>query len=751
MAISNTLFSAVLAMDAYNRGYNAKVPGLSDAAGTGLGNAIVADSEGGNAAQAVGFYAIAYTWGLRTVIAYRGTDNLNILDGANDIRNGWVMGAGVAARQAPFAEQFYQRVINQTSPFANAPGNLLLTGHSLGGGLAGYIASLSGGQAIIFDAMPYAAAAINRVLKHNLAAGLSTFDNLRPYLRDGVLAGYSPLPSASNVTSVYLDGEILSAARFLWKSTLGPIVQGAVVADLVSPALNSVTDLLLFPVRLARLAFLGGRALSRMHAQESVEEIPAPGSELSRLKAHSQPLLIIVKFAGEQGHSTWSRSADQLYRALMDKGIADSLGVSKEALPIIIAYSVIDEGVRPFGDTGIRAMFDDADALGVLFSRANLRSEFSNIKQALMDVVVQFAGFMARNAVLIDGREHGILDFDPRAEIFRLDFSETLWSGTNVPQIIGKDLILDALTAGLPGLPNLQDTDYLVMVTGDLGSRLSVASPTTSQDVSLLVGGAGGDTLIGGTGNDLLLGRAGNDVLAGRDGDDFLRGGSGEDTAYYGAATASIVADLALGTATGAGQDVLVLVEHLHGGAYADTFTGDAANNTLNGAAGQDVLSGAEGNDVLLGGLGRDTLHGGAGEDFLQGSRGMDTLDGGMGADVLLGGEFGDLFLFTTAPGASNIDRLLDFSVSQGDRIGLGATIFSGVGPAGGSLLNAAFGMGTEATTPDIRILFDRTAGTLIYDVDGNGSLLGVTFAYIETAATLIGPNTLTASHFLIV
>lgn len=60
MAVSTQLFSAILAMDAYNRGYGAKLPGLSDSPGTGLGNAIILTSEGGDAARAVGFYGIAY-------------------------------------------------------------------------------------------------------------------------------------------------------------------------------------------------------------------------------------------------------------------------------------------------------------------------------------------------------------------------------------------------------------------------------------------------------------------------------------------------------------------------------------------------------------------------------------------------------------------------------------------------------------------------------------------------------------------
>ncbi|MDX2288453.1 MAG: hypothetical protein NW217_06490, partial [Hyphomicrobiaceae bacterium] len=69
MAVSSELFSAILAMDAYNRGYNAGLNNLSDAAdGTAqLGLAtIVENLETTNllaTAQAASFYALAYDVG----------------------------------------------------------------------------------------------------------------------------------------------------------------------------------------------------------------------------------------------------------------------------------------------------------------------------------------------------------------------------------------------------------------------------------------------------------------------------------------------------------------------------------------------------------------------------------------------------------------------------------------------------------------------------------------------------------------
>lgn len=76
MAISNDLFLAILAMDAYNRGYGA---GMGDPntglPGTQIGNATIRfDIDLPAGAQPASFYAQSYTWNGQTVISYRGTD-----------------------------------------------------------------------------------------------------------------------------------------------------------------------------------------------------------------------------------------------------------------------------------------------------------------------------------------------------------------------------------------------------------------------------------------------------------------------------------------------------------------------------------------------------------------------------------------------------------------------------------------------------------------------------------------------------
>jgi Ca2+-binding RTX toxin-like protein len=220
----------------------------------------------------------------------------------------------------------------------------------------------------------------------------------------------------------------------------------------------------------------------------------------------------------------------------------------------------------------------------------------------------------------------------------------------------------------------------------------------------VLDGRAGNDYLEGGNGNDTLIGGLGNDNLV---------GGAGSDTASYADAAAGVVADLATGTATGAGNDILTAIENLMGSAFDDRLTGDAAVNTLTGGAGNDTLDGAAGADTMIGGAGDDTyvvdnagdvvielanegtdtvnsslsyslagtqienltltgtaavnatgndfanvltgnnannvLNAGAGNDTLTGGGGNDTLNGGAGADNMAGGTGNDTYFVDDA------------------------------------------------------------------------------------------------------
>ena len=138
-----------------------------------------------------------------------------------------------------------------------------------------------------------------------------------------------------------------------------------------------------------------------------------------------------------------------------------------------------------------------------------------------------------------------------------------------------------------------------------------------------LVGGSGDDRLLGGEGRDQLIDRLGANVYRGGLGndlmedfgrsDDFFFGGRGGSDHVFWAGFQPVSANLTTGQTTGFGEDTLVGIEELEGGAGPDTLIGDDLGNALFGNSGDDHLEGRGGDDVLDGSEGTDFLDGGAG------------------------------------------------------------------------------------------------------------------------------------------
>jgi Ca2+-binding RTX toxin-like protein len=218
----------------------------------------------------------------------------------------------------------------------------------------------------------------------------------------------------------------------------------------------------------------------------------------------------------------------------------------------------------------------------------------------------------------------------------------------------------------LDGGAGADTADYLqasAAITVDLSNSANNTGPDAVGDVYI-----GIERVRGGNFNDTLIGNAGQNFLRGGLGADTLDGGAGSDFADYFDAM-GVTADLANpGSNTGeAAGDVYIGIEHLRGGAFSDTLSGDGGTNFLRGGGGADTLNGRGGvdyvsyadapvgltanlgnptnntgdamGDVYIGieGFGgsqfADLLIGDAGNNFLTGNDGADTLNGGAGDD----------------------------------------------------------------------------------------------------------------------
>jgi glycerophosphoryl diester phosphodiesterase len=189
----------------------------------------------------------------------------------------------------------------------------------------------------------------------------------------------------------------------------------------------------------------------------------------------------------------------------------------------------------------------------------------------------------------------------------------------------------------------------------------------------------------------------------------------------------------------------LVLADFLprQGNRKANTLIGTNNQDLIRGYAGDDRISGKASSDLLAGGLGNDQMDGGQGQDLLFGGKGNDTLNGGAGDDILIGGLGADTLI--GGPGQDRFvyrspqeggDRIVGFKPAE-DLIVMVAAQFGGGLQAGLSLVADQFRLGSRATRPSDRVLFDRSSGQVWFDADGTGPGRAVAIAQLTPGAKL--------------
>ncbi len=176
------------------------------------------------------------------------------------------------------------------------------------------------------------------------------------------------------------------------------------------------------------------------------------------------------------------------------------------------------------------------------------------------------------------------------------------------------------------------------LINGDEGEDILFGD----QGADTINGGGGDDTIDGGlSSGDVLNGGDGNDIILGGYGNDMIDGGDGHDTVDYSGFGGNITVNLTNNgspqTAGGAGVDVIINVESIIGGDFADRLTGTTGVNSIVGGSGSDRIFGLGGDDVLQGEGGNDLIQGGNENDFILGGDGQDQINGGEGNDTVVG------------------------------------------------------------------------------------------------------------------
>jgi hypothetical protein len=487
MPMTTQLYMSLLAMDSYNRGYKQGLDVVAaGASATQIGNAtlgIKSDVSISSAEYAAGFFAQSYTLNGQKVISYRGTDFMFTPPWSDnpggDLWNGYGTAIGRPYDdQARMAAEFYQTVTG-TQTTAPASGSATLTGHSLGGGLAGLIGSIYNQQTYLFDNMPFERAA------NSLSIDSVSNAQLRQDFYNNLSA---PTPVIGNNHHAFATtGEFLYASRLL---------QSTAVASLDSN-----------------------------------------GGLRSPVALHSMALHTLLQYAATQANTDWYAVGRQLWDAGFNVAIADAAKVgltnitgeytSEYKMLTALAYSVIDEGTRVFGDVGVRAMFNDANDLGKVVKLSDASKSIIAAQGALAEMLVQFAGSMAFRKVLMStnpGAENGVLSVDANTTTLTVDFSNALWGiGGAVPTVIpGKTTLTDEAFARI-GTNGFADTrtgmNWLWNVnTSDIIDRMTFAAKNTGTTftigeraipsptgVTLFAAGGGNDTITGSSGRDFIV------------------------------------------------------------------------------------------------------------------------------------------------------------------------------------------------------------------------------------------------------
>ncbi len=376
---------------------------------------------------AAGFFAQSYTLNGQKIIAYRGTDEPVTLpwsDIGGDVWNGYGTAFGLPFNdQARMAADFFQTVTG-TQTTDPSTGNAILTGHSLGGGLAGFIGSIYRQSAYLFDNMSFELAA-------NTARELGIINNTLGFaLLTDFYNGLAPVQNltSTNLRAFATTGELLSVIG-------NRIMQGTPVTFLDSY-----------------------------------------NNTLGMVQKHSMALHTMLQFAQSASIATdWQEIGNALWNAGFKANVANAalagmptLGgeyTNEYKLLTAIAYSAIDEGVRVFGDTGIRAMFNDANDIGGIVKLADGSSTIKQAAGALSDILMQYAGQLAFGKVLQSASPaalNGILAVDPGKTVLTVDLSQPQWEigragGSAVPDIVGKQTLTDE-AFGRAGTNGFSDT-----------------------------------------------------------------------------------------------------------------------------------------------------------------------------------------------------------------------------------------------------------------------------------------------------
>ncbi len=364
-----------------------------------------------------------------------------------------------------------------------SPVDVQLTGHSLGGALAGYVAAFDGEKAVIFNEIAFLAMSfytkLGMFIETNVSNGYSALITALRQIADGEpvnVEGYYftefELPDLSKLKSFRMDGEIAGFVRetgSFWASL------SAVVSELiggrVTKLLEKVTGSLEvpLPVSVSTIKTLAAAIFQEKFSSELASETIDPHANTSVLDSsalHSQALMVVHLFGKYKGYTDWQDIGEELFNALNNTQVGEAAGASRytgyagaaEKMVIGLSYSTLEgtDGLV-FGNTGALSLFNDANELGNAIDQQGVNPFFETfsyeadddggliyntdyaIKDHLAQITVQYAGALALNKVekakaaedveftADHSATDGVLTINLDQDVLALDLSSVLW------------------------------------------------------------------------------------------------------------------------------------------------------------------------------------------------------------------------------------------------------------------------------------------------------------------------------------
>ncbi|MER9560173.1 calcium-binding protein [Mesorhizobium sp. M0323] len=316
---------------------------------------------------------------------------------------------------------------------------------------------------------------------------------------------------------------------------------------------------------------------------------------------------------------------------------------------------------------------------------------------------------------------------------------------------------------------------------------------TGNEFAQTILGNAGANIINGGAGANSINGLGGADTMTGHGGNDtyYVDNVGDKEIEAVGGGTDRVFTSVSHALIAGSEIELLATTNpagttaiNLTGNEFAQTILGNAGANIINGGAGANSINGLGGADTMTGHGGNDTyyvdnvgdkeieavgggsdrvftsvshaliagseiellattnpsstsainLTGNAFAQTIQGNAGANVISGGGGADILTGNGGNDAFVFNSALGAGNIDKVTDFNKLQ-DKIQLDDAVFAGLKLGG--LSSDAFFAGTAAHDSSDHIIYNSSTGALSFDSDGIGGAAQIQFATLSPGLSL--------------